>query len=92
MSLLFKFAASRSADRAVSRALAEHARGPEMSFPASAISTVGGPVFLEHLLCHVPGTVLVIRDRLGTHLRRLVREFVGPAARPADARPGRIEQ
>lgn len=33
-------------------------------------------VFLDHLLRHVPGPVLVIWDRLGTHRSRLVREFV----------------
>jgi hypothetical protein len=33
-------------------------------------------VFLDHLLRHVPGKVLVIWDRLGTHRSRLVREFV----------------
>jgi transposase len=33
-------------------------------------------VFLDHLLRHLPGKVLVIWDRLGTHRSRLVRAFV----------------
>ena len=33
-------------------------------------------MFLEHLLRHVAGPVLVIWDRLGTHRNQLVREFV----------------
>jgi transposase len=33
-------------------------------------------VFLDHLLRHVSGPIVVIWDRLGTHRSRLVREFV----------------
>jgi hypothetical protein len=48
-------------------------------------------VFLEHLLRHVPGKVLVIWDRLGPHRSRLVRErarlWPTQSLRPPRARP-----
>ena len=44
-------------------------------FPGTIRSPQVG-VCLEHLVRHLPGKVLVIWDRLGTHRSRLVREFL----------------